>query len=82
MEEAGVIAAPPGFVAATEAEFTTEPALRSVWVTTCVPVQVVKTPGARVVTGHEIPVTMASVTTTLEMVTLPVLVTLNVYESV
>ena len=78
LEETGAVGLPDGGVPRTEAVFTTEPAFRSVSVTVWLPVQVVATPGARVVNGHEIAVTLGSVTATEVSVTLPVLRTVNV----
>ena len=57
LEEAGAIGVPLGGVPTTEAVLVIDPVLRSAKVTTCVAVQMVDAPGARVVTGQEMPVT-------------------------
>ncbi len=77
---AAVTAAPAGGFADTLAELTTCPASTSAWVSVYVPVQVVDAAGASWVVGHDTVPTFASVTATLVSVTLPVLVTRNVYE--
>ena len=73
------MAEPPGGVPVTDAVFTTDAASRSAWVAVWLAVQVVDAPGARVVTGHEMPVTMGSVIVMELSVTAPVLRTTNVY---
>jgi hypothetical protein len=79
LEATGVIGIPLGGVPVTVAVFTKEPASRSACVTVCEAVQVVETPGAKVVTGQLTAVVRGSETAMLVMVTLPVLVTTNEY---
>ena len=74
--ESGV---PDGGVATTEATFTTDPASRSDCVTVWAAVHDVATPGASDDAAHDTPVVFGSVTATAVSVTLPVLVTVNVY---
>ena len=81
-ESTGLVGVPEGGVPTTEATFTTEPASRSACVTVCVPLQVVDTPGANVVTGQVTPAVFGSDTATLVSVTFPVLVTTNEYAMV
>ena len=74
-----VTAAPLGGVAEAVAELKTWPASTSACVSVYVPVHVVDTPGARLAAGQDTALISASVTPTLVSVTLPALVTRNVY---
>ena len=76
----GGIGVPPGGVPTTVAVLTTDPASTSACVTVWVAVHVVDAPGASVVDGHDdAGRCSASVTAMPVIVTLPVLVTRNVY---
>ena len=70
---------PPGGVPTTVAVFVTVPVSRSGWVIVWIAEQVVDSPGASVATGQDIPVVFGSETTIEPIVTLPMLVTRNVY---
>ena len=80
--EASDTVEPVGEVPAATAVFCTVPASRSACVTVWVAAHVIAAPGARLATGidgeHEPSVALASVTFTLESVTLPVFVAMTV----
>ena len=77
--ESGVLwtAAPVGGVPLAWAVLSTEPEFTSAWVMSYVAVQVVDSPGASVVVGHDTGAAFGSVTLTPVTVTAPVLVTTN-----